>query len=183
MSSTPNYRYLQDDWKGSHILGTELIILVVFLIILYSLSVIMANLDETDRRLIAALKRDGRASITTLAHDLDVSRSTVQSRLDRLIRSGTIQRFTVELDAMGSDDRVHAVMMIAVEGPRARQVIRALRRLPEITALHTTNGKWDLIGWIETGTLAEFDRVLREVREVPGVLNSETCLLLDAAKS
>ncbi|MEL7211790.1 MAG: Lrp/AsnC family transcriptional regulator [Pseudomonadota bacterium] len=143
----------------------------------------MQNLDATDRHLIAVLKRDGRASITTLAHTLGVSRSTVQTRLDRLIANGTIQRFTVELDAMGRDDRVHAVMMIAVEGPRARSVTRALQRLPEITALHTTNGKWDLIGWIETGTLAEFDRVLRDVREVQGVLNSETCLLLDAAKA
>lgn len=143
----------------------------------------MNTLDQTDRRLIAALKQDGRASVTTLAHLLKVSRSTVQTRLDRLISTGTIQRFTVELDAVGSDERVHAIMMVAVEGPRARHVIRALRRLPEITALHTTNGKWDLVGAIETGTLAEFDRVLREVREVQGVLNSETCLLLDAAKS
>lgn len=142
----------------------------------------MQILDPTDRRLIAVLKHDGRASITTLAQTLGVSRSTVQSRLDRLLETGTIQRFTVELDAMGRDERVHAVMMIAVEGPRARAVIKALRRLPEITALHTTNGKWDLIGWIETQTLAEFDRVLREVREVQGVLNSETCLLLDTAK-
>ena len=157
--------------------------LLDILIILTSLGCNMTDLDQTDRRLIAALKRDGRASITTLAHTLEVSRSTVQTRLDRLIKSGTIQRFTVELDAMGHDDRVHAVMMIGVEGPRARQVIRALHRLPEITSLHTTSGKWDLIGWIETSTLAEFDRVLREVREVQGVLNSETSLLLDAAKA
>ena len=143
----------------------------------------MQNIDQTDRRLIAALKQDGRASVTTLAHTLGISRSTVQTRLDRLIATGTIQRFTVELDTMGRDDRVHAIMMIAVEGPRARSVTRALRRLPEITALHATNGKWDLIGWVETTTLAEFDRVLREVREVPGVLNSETSLMLDAAKA
>lgn len=143
----------------------------------------MIALDKTDRALLAVLQQDGRASITTLAQQLGVSRSTVQTRLDRLISSGTIQRFTIETDAVGREDRIEAVMLIAVEGPRARSVTRALKRLPEIKALHTTNGKWDLIGWIETATLPEFDRVLREVREVPGVLNSETSLMLDTAKT
>ena len=57
-----------------------------------------------------------------------------------------------------------------------------LRAMPEIVSLHTTNGTWDLIARVETTSLPEFDRVLREVREIRGVLNSETCLLLDTAK-
>jgi len=141
----------------------------------------MSSLDPTDRRLIAALKLDGRASITTLAGQLGVSRATVQTRLNRLVSSGVIQRFTVELDAMGADDRIHAVMMIELQGNLARAVTRALRRMPEIVSLHTTNGAWDLVARIETPSLPEFDRVLREVREISGVLKSETCLLLDTA--
>jgi DNA-binding Lrp family transcriptional regulator len=47
-------------------------------------------------------------------------------------------------------------------------------------ALHATNGTWDLIAEIRTDSLADFDRVLREVRSIDGVLNSETSILLSS---
>jgi DNA-binding Lrp family transcriptional regulator len=140
------------------------------------------DFDTTDRRLIAELKLDGRASVTRLASLLEISRATVQARLDRLIRSGVIKRFTVELDAVAEESRIHAVMLIEIRGALARAVTRALKRMPEIVDLHTTNGAWDLVARVETASLPSFDRVLREVREIQGVLNSETCLLLDTAK-
>jgi len=142
----------------------------------------MTNLNATDRLLIAALKRDGRASVTTLAGQLQVSRATVQARLDRLITNGTIKRFTIELDSASSADVIRAVMMIEVQGTRARAIQRHIRNIPDIVSLHTTNGSWDLVAQIETSSLPGFDRVLSEVREITGVLNSETCLLLDTAK-
>ncbi len=141
----------------------------------------MRDLSLTDRRLISVLKKDGRASVTTLAGQLGVSRATVQTRMEKLIAGGVIQRFTIDLDATGSGDVISAVMMIEVQGNLARAVTSALRKLPEIASLHTTNGNWDLVARIETSNLPEFDRVLREVREISGVLNSETCLLLNAA--
>jgi len=141
----------------------------------------MLDLTNTDRRLLTALKRNGRSSVTTLAGLVGVSRATVQARLDRLIKVGVIQRFTIDVTASADIDAIRAVMMIEVEGTLARAVIVALKRLPEVTSLHTTNGTWDLVANIETSTLPDFDRVLRQVREVRGVLNSETSLLLNAA--
>lgn len=141
----------------------------------------MYELSATDRRLLTALKRDGRASVTTLAGLLGVSRATVQARMDRLVRAGVIQRFTIELDTTVEMDVIRAVMMIEIEGTLTRQVTNALKRLPEIVSLHTTNGTWDFVAQVETANLPEFDRVLREVREIKGVLNSETSLLLNTA--
>jgi DNA-binding Lrp family transcriptional regulator len=77
-------------------------------------------------------------------------------------------------------DAVHAVMMIEVVGKSTTQVIRKLRGLPEVHTLHTTNGNWDLIANIRASSLAEFDRVLRDVRMIDGVSNSETSLLLSS---
>lgn len=142
----------------------------------------MAVLDDTDRKLIALLKQNARASVTTLASDLGLSRATVQARMERLTSDGVIQRYTVELDALGAGDLVRSVMMIALEANKERSVIRHLRRMPQVTSLHTTNGKWSLVAQIETQNLPEFDDVLREVRLTAGVLDSETCLLLDRAK-
>ncbi|SFR33875.1 Lrp/AsnC family transcriptional regulator [Litoreibacter janthinus] len=139
-------------------------------------------MDVTDQRLLALLKKDGRASVTNLAGELGVSRVTVQSRLDRMKRDGTIRRFTVEMGRVGFDDLIHAIMMIEVKGAQSVSVIRQLRRMAEIVDLHTTNGVWDLVARIETVSLPDFDRVLRQVREVQGVTGSETSLLLDRAR-
>lgn len=139
------------------------------------------DLDTTDRALLSALRADGRASTTALAAGLGVSRATVQARLQRLRDSGVIKRFTVEIALSAGDDPVAAVMLIALKGAMSRAVIRQLRKMPEIVSLHSTNGGWDLVARIETADLMRFDGVLREVREIPGVVNSETCLLLAEA--
>ncbi len=141
----------------------------------------MRDLTSTDKHLLSVLKQDGRASITTLAANLNLSRATIQSRLDRLIEAGVIQRFTIDVDASVDSDVIRAIMLIELEGTLANSVTRALKRIPEIASLHTTNGNWDLIAHVETFSLPEFDRVLRQVREIGGVLNSETNILLNRA--
>lgn len=139
------------------------------------------DLDALDHRLIALLRQDARASITTIASALGVARGTAHARLNRLVEHGVIRRFTIELDSPGSSERIRAVMMIEVQGSRGRQVVAELRRRHEVRSLHSTNGAWDFVAELETGSLVEFDRALAAIREIPGVLNSETCLLLDRA--
>lgn len=134
--------------------------------------------DALDRRIIAHLRADGRASLSKIADALGVARGTVQNRLDRLVETGTILGFSVRVRADHDDFNVRAVMMIEVTGKSTTQVIQRLRGFSEIRALHTTNGNWDLVADICTSSLADFDRVLREVRLIDGVANSETSLLL-----
>lgn len=136
--------------------------------------------DELDRQIIAHLRQDGRASLSKIATAMGVARGTVQNRLDRLLETGTILGFTVRVREDRDDLNVRAVMMVEVTGKSTTQVIRRLRGFPEIRALHTTNGNWDLIAEICTSSLADFDRVLREIRTIDGVENSETSLLLSS---
>jgi len=136
--------------------------------------------DDLDRRIISHLRADGRASLTKLSDALGVARGTVQNRLDRLIETGTLLGFTVRVREDYDLSAVHAVMMIEVVGKSTTQVIRRLRGLTAISALHTTNGNWDLVANIRAASLADFDRVLREVRMIDGVANSETSLLLSS---
>ncbi len=140
----------------------------------------MADLDEFDRKMIALLRTDGRAPVTTLARQLGVSRATVNSRLERLLESGKVLGFTVRIRDDHGDDDVRAVSLIEVEGRTTNEVIKALRGLPEIQALHTTNGGWDLVAEIRCDSLLEFDLVLGRIRAVDGVINSESSLLLNS---
>ena len=136
--------------------------------------------DSLDRELISLLRADGRAPLSKLADILNVSRGTVQNRLDRLMESGIVHGFTVRVRENYKDDAIRALMMIEVVGKSTSQVIKRLRGLPELQTLHTTNGAWDLVAEIHTTSLLDFDRVLREVRMIDGILNSETSILLSS---
>jgi DNA-binding Lrp family transcriptional regulator len=136
--------------------------------------------DSIDKELIAILRLDARASISNLAKLLHVSRGTVQNRMDRLIESGAILGFTIRAHDELETDVIKAIMMIEVVGKSTTQVINKLRGIPQLGKLHTTNGTWDLVAEVITSNLLEFDHVLRDVRTIDGVLNSETSILLSS---
>ena len=138
----------------------------------------MATYDSLDRELIAILREDGRAPVSKLATLLHVSRATVQNRLDRLLESGAVLGFTIRAQEDVTSDGVRAIMMIEIAGQSTTKAVRGLRGIPELRKLHSTNGKWDLVAEINAANLADFDRVLREVRGVEGIANSETSILL-----
>jgi DNA-binding Lrp family transcriptional regulator len=138
--------------------------------------------DDVDLRLIALLREDARQPVARLAAALGVSRGTVQNRIDRLVARGVLLGFTVRTTPDAARHRVRAVMLIEVDGERSSAILRVLRGYPEVTALHTTNGRWDIVAELGTDGLEAFDRVLRRVREIKGVANSETSLLLSTHK-
>lgn len=121
-------------------------------------------------------------SITELAAATGTSRATAKSRLDALKENGRIRRFTIETD-VDVEGEIKAISMIALQGKMSRAVVRTLTKIPEVSTIFSTNGAWDLVVEIKTDSLVRFDYVLREIREVPGVLNSESCLLLSRVTS
>lgn len=139
-------------------------------------------MDDTDRRLIALLRDNARLPVATLAQLLKVSRGTVQNRIDRLTADGVIGGFTLRLKPEAEPQRVRAITMVAVDGEHATAVIRALRGIPEVQALHTTNGRWDIVAELGMDSLEAFDQALQRIRLIKGIANSETSLLLSTHK-
>lgn len=135
-------------------------------------------MDDLDRRLLALLRLDARAPASALAAELQVSRGTVQNRIERLRARGVIQGFTIRARADVEAERVRAVMSVEVAGEKTAQVVRALRGFPEVVAVHSTNGRWDLVVELDTGSLAGFSHALDEIRRIEGISASETSLLL-----
>ncbi|WP_443095736.1 Lrp/AsnC family transcriptional regulator [Rothia koreensis] len=140
----------------------------------------MAKTSDLDRRLVAALRKDGRASIAALSEELGVSRATVTKRIDSLTARGIIVGFSVRVRDYAEASQVRAISLIEVEGRTTDHVINELRGLPEILALHTTNGGWDLVAEMQCVDLQDFDAVLKSIRGISGVVNSETSLLLSS---
>ncbi|MEO0678403.1 MAG: Lrp/AsnC family transcriptional regulator [Pseudomonadota bacterium] len=135
-------------------------------------------IDETDRTLITLLRQDARASVTELAARSGLSRVTVAARLKGLRESGTIRRFTVELAQPVEEDAIRATSLLALDLSKTDRVHRALRRMPEVTSLYTTNGVWALVATHETRSLEAFDALLNAMGKLDGISNVETCLHL-----
>ncbi len=139
-------------------------------------------MDSTDQRLIAQLRENARISVAQLAKLLGVSRGTVQNRIDRLVAQRIVLGFTVRTTPEAEPQRVRAMMMISVDGDRSDAILTALRGYPQVRALHTTNGRWDIVAELGTDSLEAFDEALRSIRTIKGVANSETSLLLSTHK-
>jgi DNA-binding Lrp family transcriptional regulator len=139
-------------------------------------------MDDLDRSLLALLRADARDSAASLAKQLRVSRGTVQNRIARMQAEGVIQGFTVRTRPELESGRVRAVMTIAIEGERSRAVVRALQGVPQVAAIHTTNGRWDLVAELDVETLTEFSRTLDQIRTIDGIASTETSILLATQK-
>lgn len=140
-------------------------------------------MDEVDMRLIAELRRDGRASVQMLAQRLGVSRATVRLRLARLQAQGEILGFTAITRGDAAEAPVRGLMLIGIEGRGGDRIMARLAGMPEVTAVHSTNGRWDLVVDLAAQSLAELDEVLRRIRNLDGVMTSETNLLLTTRRA
>jgi len=135
-------------------------------------------LDDTDRQLIALLRRDARLAVATLAAKLGVSRGTVSNRLRKLEDQQVIVGYTVKLKPDAEPNQIRAWMGVRVEGNQTRAVIASLLGEPGVAALHDTNGRWDLLAELRAETMAELSQVLERVRLIKGIANTETSILL-----
>jgi DNA-binding Lrp family transcriptional regulator len=139
-------------------------------------------LDNTDRELLSLLRDNARMPVAAMAKALGVARGTVQNRLARLEADGVIVGYTVRLKREAEDQRIRALMTVAVEGNRTDDVLKALRGDPAVCALHTTNGRWDIVAELRTDSLEAVDRVLGRIRQIDGISTTETSLLLSTHK-
>lgn len=140
-------------------------------------------MDEADLRLIAELRRDGRAALSDLAERLGLSRATVRARMERLAARGEIAGYTVVTRADVTEAQVRALMLIGIEGRGGERIMARLAGFPAVMAVHSTNGKWDLIVELSTQTLLELDDVIHRIRNIEGVMTSETNLLLSTRRA
>lgn len=150
---------------------------------MYKAAEMVTKVDDVDQRLIGELRRDGRASLSDLAERLAISRATVRARMERLTAKGEIAGFTVLTRGDVTAAPVRGLMMIGIEGRGGEKVMARLTGIAAVIAVHSTNGKWDLIAELATPTLFELDEVIHRIRSIEGVMQSETNLLLSTRKA
>ena len=135
-------------------------------------------MDDTDRALIALLRKDARTNVAALAGKLGVSRGTVTNRLRKLEDEHVIVGYSVRLRPDAEPDQIRAWMGVVVEGNQSRAVIASLLGEPGVAALHDTNGRFDLLAELRATSNAELSAVLERIRLIKGIQSSETSIHL-----
>ncbi|MDA9324654.1 Lrp/AsnC family transcriptional regulator [Amylibacter sp.] len=135
-------------------------------------------MNKMDNTLLNFLKKNGRASISSIAAELNLTRTTIRTKINKLINNGEILGFTIITKSDVQSSPVRGLVMIQIEGAGAHLIQKKLVALQQVKAVHTTNGKWDIIVDLGTQSLDELDEILTKIRKFSGVKNSETSLFL-----
>ncbi|MGI6856361.1 Lrp/AsnC family transcriptional regulator [Mesorhizobium sp. 1B3] len=133
---------------------------------------------EADRALIALLRENARMSIVELARKLGVSRTTAQSRLERLERRGIIEGYSVRLSPDYEQELVKAHVLVTAVPKHAASVEAALRRMPAVRTLHSVSGNFDMIVIVESPSIRDLDLVIDNIGALDGVERTASSIIL-----
>jgi len=135
-------------------------------------------MDSVDQELLIRLRANARTPIAELARGLGLSRTTVQSRLARLERSGVIAGYAVRLAEAYEAGRVHAFIMLTIEPKQAAAVTSALKALATVRRLQSVSGPFDMIATVETRGVAEMDATIDQIGAIKGVERTNSSIVL-----
>ncbi|WP_072776503.1 Lrp/AsnC family transcriptional regulator [Marivita hallyeonensis] len=135
------------------------------------------QIDDIDTRLIALLQKDARAPVAELARKLGLARTTVQTRIDRLVAKGAIAGFTLRRgDALAAP--IRATVLVSITPRTGPEVLARLRALPHVDAVVTVSGRADLVIELSARSTQELDATLDDIAEAKGVQSSESFIHL-----
>lgn len=135
------------------------------------------QIDEIDRQMLTLLRENARFSVADLARRLNLARTTVQARIERLERGGVIAGYTLKPGA-ALRPPLRATALLTFEPRSGPQVLDRLRALSAVEVVHTTSGRFDLLVQLSADTTEELDGTLDRIGEIKGVRSSESLIHL-----
>ncbi|MGP9821211.1 Lrp/AsnC family transcriptional regulator [Salinarimonas sp. NSM] len=133
---------------------------------------------DKDRALIALLRENARAPVAEIARRLGVSRTTAQSRIERLERAGIVVGYGARLSADYEAGLVRAHVMIVAAPKLTPAVTKALAAMPEVRRLLSVSGAFDMIAEVAAESVAVLDAVIDRIGTLDGVERTQTSVVL-----
>jgi DNA-binding Lrp family transcriptional regulator len=141
------------------------------------------TLDANDQALLALLRENARASTVDLARRLGLSRTTVQSRMERLQRQRVITGYTVSVADEAEASLVRAHVLITLAPKRSAAIETTLRKWPELRQLHSVSGPFDMIAIVAAPSIAELDALIDRIGGLDGVERTTSAIVLSTRVS
>jgi Lrp/AsnC family leucine-responsive transcriptional regulator len=144
------------------------------------------DLDDFDRKIIAALRIDGRMSVTDLAQRIGLSKTPCQVRLRRLLDAGVIRGFTALVDPakLGLDHVAFAEVKLSDTRESALgEFNAAVQRIPEVEECHMIASSFDYLLKVRTADIRRYRIVLGEkISALPHVASTSTFVAMETVK-
>ncbi|HNR23225.1 MAG TPA: Lrp/AsnC family transcriptional regulator [Steroidobacteraceae bacterium] len=136
------------------------------------------KLTTADEQLLSVLRENARASTAEIARQLKLSRTTVQSRIERLERQGVITGYTVRVADDYETGLIRAHILVTVLPKQMPSVVAALRAMPEVRSLHSVSGAWDLIAMGAAPSVGDMDELTDRIGSIEGVERTTSSIIL-----
>lgn len=135
-------------------------------------------MEDTDRRILAALVTDGRISYTDLAERVGLSVSAAHQRVRRLEQRRVIQGYTARLDHDALDTPLTAFIAIRpIDASAPDDAPERLAHLAEIEACYSIAGEDNYLLLVRVPTPTGLERLLQEIRASANVTTRTTVVL------
>ncbi len=136
------------------------------------------SVDDIDQKILAILKRNGRAPYREIARSVGLSEAAVRKRISNMVRRGVIRRFTVEYVL---NDEARALVLVKTTPPtRTPSVAEAIRGLEGVDAVYEITGEYDIAVLIRGSGVGFINRCIDAIRSTDGVVSTYTMIILRA---
>ena len=135
-------------------------------------------IDGKDKALLALLSANSRMPTSELARELNMSRTTVTSRIERLERLGIITGYTIRFSEDYERGRIHAHVMISSDPKQSAQIAQTLKKNSAIKALHAVNGSYEMLAEVSAESTQDLDEVLDAIGNTEGINKTTTSIIL-----
>jgi len=135
-------------------------------------------LDEIDKNILEELQADAEKPYIQIAKSLNISNSLVHQRIARLKQAGIIETTQVNLSEKGLGYESSAFTgVILKEDPTSKNIIEALRKIPEIVECYYISGQYTLFLKIVAVNNEHLREILYEkIDAIPGIMRTETTI-------
>ncbi len=131
-------------------------------------------IDEIDKKIIEILKLDSRIPFLKIAKQIGISEAAVRQRIKKLVETGILKRFTIEVKKEAS-----AIMLISVEPSIPTfKVSVELKKINGVEKIYEVTGESDIVVFLSAGNIDELNSCIDKVREVEGVTKTNTLMIL-----
>jgi Lrp/AsnC family leucine-responsive transcriptional regulator len=141
------------------------------------------NLDDTDRKILALLQRDGRMTNAAIGLEVGMTAPSVFERVRKLESRGVIQRYTAVVNPTAVGKSITAfIRLTAAYDERHGSGIDELGRDPDVLELYNVAGEDCYILKTRVENPEELEMLLQRIRSKITVLRSVTMIALSAIK-
>jgi len=140
------------------------------------------ELDETDRKILAELQRDGRRSFKKIGEDAGVSEATVFVRVRKLKEKGVVKGFRAVVDPKVVGKSLTAIILVRAYPKTFPGMLNALKKFDDINEIYDVTGEYYSILKIRTSGTDELGKIIDQIGAVEGVAGTETIIVLRTVK-